>query len=181
MKRLLLATMVMLATACNTEQMKYGEGGRNACQYVKEQVPGMRDDIESIEVIDEDSLLADEIFIMAGTRALYEAETNYYNGTISRQQLDAVIDSVAQELTDVEQSWAYGIVVNDSLRKLEKYKSQWRKVYKVQVTMKSGDVKCPRVVMSHNGVTPDCMEKDIERTIREHTVEMTDIIKNIIY
>ena len=53
--------MVMLATACNTEQMKYGEGGRNACQYVKEQVPGMRDDIDSIEVIDEVIIVADRI------------------------------------------------------------------------------------------------------------------------
>ena len=176
----MITMLATVLTACDSEKMKYGQGGRNACQYVREQIPEQAENIERVEVIDEDSLLGVE-YLVTGDVAVCEAETDYYKGRISRQRLDAIIDSVARSLQDVQESWTVGIVVNDSLRRLEKYRSHWRQVYTVQVTMKSGVTKYPRVLMDRNGPTPYCMEKDVERAIAEHTQTLTEAIRNIIY
>ena len=180
MKKVLFLLFISLLVSCNTNQMKYGQGGRNACQFVKEQVPELRDDIAKIEVIGEDSLLTD-MFLDSGDLALHKGEVDYYEGRINRQQLDSIIESVALYLNDLEHSWTIGIVVNDSLRKLQKYSYKWCKAYKVKITMKSGVTKEPRVLMDQDGVTPYCMEKDIEKSIHEHVNTMTDVIRNIIY
>ena len=178
MKKVLFLLLMCVVVGCTTD-MKYGQGGRNACQYVKEQVPGLRDDIASVEVIEEDSLLTD-LYLDSGDLALHKGEVDYYENRISRQQLDSIIDSVGVALKDLEWSWTLG-VVNDSLKRLEKYRTQWRKVYKVQVTMKSGVTKYPRVMMDYDGVTPYCLEKDIEHSVQEHTNTLTSTIRNIIY
>lgn len=180
MKKVLMILMMCAMAACSTNDMKYGQGGRNACQFVKEQVPELRDDIDEAEVIEEDSLLTD-LYLDSGDMALHKGEVDYYEGRISRQQLDSIIDSVSVALKDLEWSWTLGIAVNDSLKKLDKYKTQWRKVYKIQVAMKSGMTKHPRVMMDYDGVTPYCMEKDIERSVQEHTNTLTSTIRNIIY
>lgn len=179
-KVILLCITAITAIGCNQEQMKYGQGGRNACQYVREQIPEQTDNVERVEVIGEDSLLGTD-YLSTGDMMVFRAETDYYENRISRQRLDAIIDSVARSLQDVQDSWTVGIVVNDSLRQLDKYRSHWRQVYTVQVTMKSGVTKYPRVLMDHNGTTPYCMEKDVERAIAEHTQTLTEAIRNIIY
>lgn len=178
MKKVLFLLLMCVVVGCTTD-MKYGQGGRNACQYVKEQVPGLRDDIASVEVIEEDSLLTD-LYLDSGDLALHKGEVDYYENRISRQQLDSIIDSVGVALKDLEWSWTLG-VVNDSLKRLVKYRTQWCKVYKVQVTMKSGVTKYPRVMMDYDGVTPYCLEKDIEHSVQEHTNTLTSTIRNIIY
>lgn len=58
MKNFFIIAILFVLTGCNQTQMKYGQGGKNACQFVKEQVPGLRDDIQDLEVIAEDSLLS---------------------------------------------------------------------------------------------------------------------------
>ena len=180
MKKLLLFVAVMLVASCSQVANKFGQGGRNAAQYVKEQVPNLKDDIESIETIEEDSLLCD-IGLTFGNLQMLKAEGEYYEGKISRKRLDAIIDSVAKAITDVQYSWMYSIVINDSLRKLPKYENQWRKVYKVRVTMKSGDVKEPRVLMDQDGITPRCLEKDFEKTLQKYTDDMMGVTNRLIY
>lgn len=180
MKKLLLFVAVMLVASCSQVANKYGQGGKNAVQYVKEQVPGLRDDIESIEVIGEDSLLCD-IGLTFGNLQMLRAEGDFYEGKISRARLDAIIDSVAKAITDVEFSWKFSNVINDSLRKLTKYDHQWRKVYQIRVTMKSGDVKEPRVLMDQDGITPRCLEKDFEKTLQKYTDDMMGVTNRLIY
>lgn len=155
MKKALLIIMLLTALACSSEQRKYGQGGRNACQFVKEQVPGLRDDIKKVEVIEEDSLLSDLGLTFASMRAGI-IKTAYYEGRISYEEMDRVLDSCRAELMFVEQSWKYGTVST----KVEKFRNQWRKIYTVRVTMKSGDTKEPRVLMEQDGVTPRKLESD---------------------
>ena len=181
MKRILsIAIMLLVFVSCQQIVSKYGQGGRNAAQFVKEQAPGLQDDIESIEVIEEDSLLCDIGLTFASVQ-LARAESEFYEGKISRQRLDNIIDSVSNAIKDVQYSWQYGIVVNDSLHKITKYESQWRKVYKVCVTMKSGVKKYPRVLMDKDGITPRCIEKDFEKDIQKYIDDMMGVVNRLVY
>ena len=155
MRKALLTIALLAAVACSSEQMKYGQGGRNACQFIKEQLPGLRDDIKTIEVIGEDSLLSDIGLTFASLRAGY-VKTAYYEGRTSYEEMDRVLDSCWAELMFVEQSWKYGTVS----KKVEKFRNQWRKVYTVRATLKSGDTRENRVLMDKDGVTPRKLESD---------------------
>lgn len=158
MKKLFLLLFVM--TACNNKngdnmQSQYGTGGENACQFVKEQVPGLREDIAKIEVIGEDSLLGDLGLTFASIRA-GDIKMGYYQGKVSYDEMSRVLDSCQTELMYVEQSWKYGNIS----KKQERFKYQWKKVYTVRVTMKSGVKKEPRVMMENDGITPLILEMD---------------------
>ena len=168
MKNFFIIAILFVLTGCNQTQMKYGQGGKNACQFVKEQVPGLRDDIQVLEVIAEDSLLCD-LGMTFGDLTLSKQGAAFLKGEISKDELSATIDSVAKAATDVEYSWRFSNVVNDSLKQLPKYDGLWRKVYTVKVTMKSGTTKEPRVLMDTDGKTPRMMERDMEKAIEEHT------------
>ena len=72
-------------------------------------------------------------------------------------------------------------MVNDSLHQQPKYDYQWRKVYKVQVTMKSGDTKTPRVLMDQDGITPRCLEKEFEKTLQEHIGNVMGVVNRLLY
>ena len=100
MKKVLLL-LLLAFTACNTEQMKYGQGGRNACQFVKEQVPELREDIKSVEVIEEDSLLSD-IGLTFELNRLLKAEGDFYEGKITDNQFEDVISDYAKMANDIE-------------------------------------------------------------------------------
>ena len=165
---------LFLLTSCSCKQMKFGQGGENACRYVKEQVPELRDDIKSIEVIAEDSLLCD-MGMNIGDATLSKQGVAFLKGEISKDVLSATIDSVAKAATDVEYSWRFSSVVNDSLRQLTKYDRLWRKVYTVRVTMKSGTTKEPRVLMDIDGTTPRKMERDMIKAIEEHTNHILEV------
>ena len=174
MKKFYVISLLMVMVACSQTKMRYGQGGENACQYVKEQVPGLREDIQSVEVISEDSLLCD-IGISFGDIALSKQGAAFLKGEIGKDELSATIDSIAKAATDIEYSWRFSNVVNDSLRQLSKYDGMWRKVYTVKVTMKSGTIKEPRVLMDTDGKTPRMMECDMEKAIEEHTKHILEV------
>lgn len=174
MKNCLAIAILLVLAGCSQTQMKYGQGGKNACQFVKEQVPGLRDDIQDIEVIAEDSLLSD-LGMTFGDLTLSKQGAAFLKGEISKDELSATIDSVAKAATDVEYSWRFSNVVNDSLKQLPKYDGMWRKVYTVKVTMKSGTTKEPRVLMDTDGITPRMMERDMEKAIEEHTKHILEV------
>lgn len=157
--------------SCVDGGMKYGKGGENAIQFVKEQVPGLRDDIASVEVIEEDSLLSD-IALVYDAVSFAKAGADFWQGTISREEYRKIIDKREHLLNDIEYSWRFPLVVNDSLKKLGKFDGMWRKVYKVLVTMKSGDTKNPRVLMDGDGITPRMMERNFERQLEEYRREI---------
>lgn len=121
-----LLSLLILLSGCVG---KFGVGGDNAAQYIKEKLVLQSDNIKSIETIEEDSLMTD--------LGLYFRDDN-----------KPLLKS------DIIHSWIYGIVVNDSLRKLEKYDGMWRKVFTVCVTMKSGKTHRVRVLMDEDGTTP---------------------------
>lgn len=175
-KGLLLFVILVGLSACHTEQSKYGIGGRNACQFVKEQVPGLREDISNIEVIGEDSMICD-IGLGFGFDRVYEAEKLYYVDKMSRQELDRVLDSMNLELTFVENSWKYGTPKTYG----NKFDGQWRKVYTVRVTMKSGVIKEPRVLMDQDGTTPRMMEKDFEMKLQKYADDLMNVHRRLIY
>ena len=164
MKKMIL--MMMMAVAGCTSS-PYGQGGENACQFVKEQVPGLRDNIAKMEVIAEDSLLSD-IALAFSRGSFAQAGVDFLEGNISRENYQKIIDERAQLLQDIQDSWQFSMVVNDSLRRLSKYDDMWRKVYKVLVTMKSGDTKEPRVLMDNDGITPRMLEMDFGRQLEDY-------------
>lgn len=174
MKNLLIIGILLVLTGCNQTQIKYGKGGMNACQYVKERVPESRNDIQSVEVIEDDSLLCD-LGMLFGDITLSKQGAAFLNGEISKDELSATIDSVAIVATDIGYSWRFSSVINDSLRKLPKYDGMWRKVYTVKVTMKSGITKEPRVLMDTDGITPRMLDRDLEKAIEEHTKHILEV------
>lgn len=173
MKKVLFTFLALLLISCNTGQMKYGQGGRNACQFVKEQVPGMREDIQSVEVVKEDSLMGD-IGITFAKTTLAKSCVDFMEGRLSKEKFTKVIDSLSNVGTDIYYSWKYSTVVNDSLKFLPKYTHLWRKVYTIRVTMKSGITKEPRVLMDQDGTTPRMIEKDMEKDIEEFTKKILE-------
>ena len=157
--RYLFLTLVLVA--CNNTSLKYGQGGQNAVQFVKEQVSEIAQNAESIEVTGEDSLLCD-IGLMFGLNDVHKALEKYNNGEISLKEARAVRDSVMHDGADVENTWNYGSIVTDSLKRLTKYEGQWRKV-----KMKSQTTDEIRVLMDEDGTTPRYTDKQFSRSLYE--------------
>ena len=160
---------VAVVVACSSSP--YGQGGENACQFVKEQVPGLREDIAKVEVVGEDSLLSD-IALTFSRGSFAKAGVDFWEGNISPDEYQKIIDERAQLLRDIQDSWQFPLVVNDSLKTLSKFDGMWRKVYKVIVTMKSGDTKEPRVLMDNDGITPRMLEMDFGKQLEEYEREI---------
>lgn len=142
MRKFLFFALLMVVSCMG----KYGKGGDNAAQFVREQVVGNPDNIASIETILEDSLLGDAFLSFYQTPA----------------------DERLKILQDVLDSWLFGIVVNDSLKTLKKYDGVWRKVYTVRVTMKSGVKNDVRVLMDGDGATPRMLERDFDALLHDY-------------
>ena len=166
MRKVLYYLLTLALVACNSTSSKYGQGGRNVVQFVKEQAPEVAQNAESIEVTDEDSLLCD-IGLMFGVNDVYKALEKYNNGELSLKEVRAVRDSVMHDGADVEDTWKYGSVVTDSLRQLSKYEGQWRKVYIVTIKMKSQTTNEVRVLMDEDGTTPRYTDKQFSARLYE--------------
>lgn len=165
-KVLLFVILTAIMTSCDSKQSKYGVGGRNACQFVKEKTVNQSDNIESIEVISEDSLLSDIGLTFASIRAS-NVKAAYYSGLISYNEMSRVLDSCKAELMAIEQSWRYGTVS----KTIKKYEYQWRKVYTIRITMKSSVTKETRVLMDQDGITPRILEMDFFDELRKSQID----------
>lgn len=174
MKKYSLVAILFILIGCSQTPSKYGLGGRNACQFIKEQVQECHDDIQDIEVVAEDSLLCD-LGMTFGDITLSKQGSAFLNGEISKEELSATIDSIAMAATDVENSWRFSNIVNDSLKMLSKYDGIWRKVYTIRINMKSGTTKDFRVLMDTDGITPRMIERDMEKAIEEHTKHILEV------
>lgn len=179
MKKICIALIVLFLIGCGQVTIsKYGQGGKNAAQYVREQVSENREDIESLEATAEDSLLTDRM-LSFGQVQFAKAGADFWQDKISREQYQHIIDSTAQALQDVQNSWLYGIVVNDSLRKLKKYEYNWAKVYTVTIKMKSGVEMEVRILMDNDGITPRMTEKQFGQELQEYTDKMIEAQRDI--
>lgn len=169
MKKVSSILIVLTLIGCGQVTIsKYGQGGKNAAQYVREQMPELRDDIESLETTGEDSLLTDRM-LSYGRVQFSQARVDFSEDNINREQYQQIIDSTANVLRDVRNSWIYGIVVNDSLRKLKQYEDNWAKVYTVTVKMKSGVEKEFRILMDNDGITPRMTQKEFGQKLQEYS------------
>lgn len=163
MKKLLITTVIAILTACSdgADQDK-----RNACQYVREQMPQQSDNIKSVEVIDEDSVLT-TLLLSFGASEIYTEKIKLLDNEISIDQWRVFTDSMMTLESDVTRSWFMDRAINDSLRLLPKYKDSWRKAYLIEVTMKSGATKQYRVCMNQDGVTPSNTADDIIKEVEK--------------
>ena len=166
MRKVLFYLITLALVACNSTSSKYGLGGKNAVQFIKEQASGAAQNAESIEVTGEDSLLCD-IGLMFGVKDVYKALKKYNNGEISLKEARAVRDSVMHDGADVEDTWKFGSIVTDSLRHLSRYEGQWRKVYTVTIKMKSQTTDEVRVLMEEDGITPRYTDKQFSARLYE--------------
>lgn len=180
MKKSLYAVILIgvAIAACDKTMREWGQGGVNACQFVQEQVPELREDIESIKIIEEDSLLGD-LMLSWGQASFVKAGRDFWQGNINKVEYQHIIDSTCQVLQDVQNSWSFGNVVNDSLKQLTKYDGCWRKVYKVLVTMNSGVSKSPRVLMDTDGITPRMLEKDFEHQLQQYADDIEQAKRDV--
>ncbi|MBO7139724.1 MAG: hypothetical protein J6W19_03975 [Prevotella sp.] len=174
MKKVLYLFLTVTLMACNNTPLKYGQGGQNAVQFVKEQAPEIAQSAESIDVTSEDSLLC-EIGLTFGLNDVYKALEKYNNGEISLKEARSVRDSVMHDGADIENTWNYGITVTDSLKRLTKYEGQWRKVYTVTIKMKSQTTDDVRVLMDEDGITPRCTEKQFSKELYDLCSQISSV------
>ena len=86
------------------------------------------------------------------------------------------------DIHDVDMSWNYGISVNDSLKKLEKYEYGWYVVYTVEAEMKSGVKQQYRVLMQRDGIKPSMTDDQVKSQISEskkdvlHAVSLLQVV-----
>lgn len=159
---------------------RFGQGGKNAEQYVSERLFYMRENIDNIEAIEEDSLLSD-IGLIFDMVNFAKAGLDFTEEKINKKEYEKIIDKREQLLIDIENSWRYSIIINDSLRRLDKFDTMWRKVYKVCITMKNGITKETRVMMDNDGKTPRMLESDMIKKLEEYYGEIYEARDKIIF
>ena len=174
MRKVSFYLLTLALVACNSTSSKYGLGGKNAVQFIKEQASGAAQNTESIEVTGEDSLLCD-IGLMFGVNDVYKALEKYNNGEIALKEARAIRDSVMHDGADVEDTWKFGSIVTDSLRHLSRYEGQWRKVYTVTIKMKSQTTDEVRVLMDEDGTTPRYTDKEFSARLYELCNQISSI------
>ena len=129
-------TMVVVAAIVACSSSPYGQGGENACQFVKEQVPGLRDDIAKVEVVAVDTVTVYDL------PRLYEElrskETDADVGLITCKELRGYADSINRLCEP-------------------------RIVYSVAVTMKSSQMQAVDVIMEDDGTTPYMLRNEYEK------------------
>ena len=179
MKKEILMLFALLSTACNqTSSNEFGQGGQNAAHFVREQISDIQNDVETIKTTKEDSLMTDRI-VSFGQIQVAKAGSNYWEDKISREQYQSIIDSSANVLQDIQYSWQFSNVINDSLKQLSKYNNNWAKVYTVTVKMKSGIEKEVRILMDNDGITPRMTEKQFSEVLQEYTDKMVEAQRDI--
>lgn len=177
MKKVLFLLFIVVSS-CSNDGMKYGKGGENAVQYLKEKTISISSEIKKIEVTGVDSLLCDRALVLNSV-AFAKAGADFAEKKISRDEYQNIIDKFSQTATDIVYSWEFSTVINDSLSKLDKYKYDWRKVYKITTTMKSTITKTTRVLMDQDGTTPRMTEKEFMDEISEWTDKIVEAQRDI--
>ncbi|MBR2237528.1 MAG: hypothetical protein IJ887_06595 [Prevotella sp.] len=179
MKKFTITLITLALICCNQVRVNnFGQGGKNAAQYILDQLSDEKEFIESIEVTAEDSLLTDRM-LSFGQVQFAIAGADYWQDIINREQYQYIIDSTSQVLQDVQDSWHYSIAVKDSLKKLEKYKDNWAKVYTVKILLKNGYETKIRILMDQDGTTPRMTEDQFNMELKEYTDKISAAQRDI--
>lgn len=126
MKKVLM-TMVVVAAVMACTSSPYGQGGDNACQFVKEQAPGLRDDIAKVEVVGEDSMVVYDVPMLMEELKSKEADADL--NIITCKELREFAESISKQ-------------------------QEVRVVYWVAVIKKSSKQEVIGVIMEADGTTP---------------------------
>lgn len=177
MKKVLSITiMLLMLVSCN--QSKFGKGGENAEQFIREKAVLVREDIATIETIREDSVLSN-IGIGFEVNRLLKAGTNYLQGNITRDDYTQTINEATLLMKDIQDCWENPEVVGDSLRRIGKYDGMWRKAYTVDITMKSSVTTTHIVIMDRDGITPSITDKDFSKILYDFSREIARAINSL--
>ena len=159
MKKVLLLIVAVLAMVSCGDQPKT-ESEPEVAHYVRITLHnnGIADDaIESITISEEtEDMVSPALFGFLNTK-IDNGTDQYSKGEITGDSLDNIIDICAQIADDVLNSLNGEPKQKEELRAVY---NDWRKVYTVTVTMKSGTVENCRVITEEDGETPYCLEKD---------------------
>ncbi len=178
MKKLLLFLTIITLISC------VPEGEKNAIQYIREKIHESNkysiDDVQSIDVVGTDSAITVvDMSILFGE--IYRLGTGYLQGKVNRETYGKALTNANEMLYDIYCSFDRGMVVNDSLKKLVKYKDMWRKVYTVRITNKSKTYKFVRVMMDRDGVTPFMTEAEFGSELQKYQDEIQNAQENMLY
>lgn len=179
MEKTFIFFVVMTLMSCNDSVVsKYGEGGQHALQYLRERTFNVDSEIEKMEVTGVDTLLSD-VLLTFGSTDFAHTGADFWEDKISKEEYQKSIDKFSQIATDINNSWMYPVVVNDSLRKLNKYDGAWRVVFEITTTMKSTITKTTRVLMDNDGITPRMTEKEFTSDMNEWTEKIIEAQRDI--
>ena len=128
--------MAVAAAIVACSSSPYGQGGENACQFVKEQVPELRDDIAKVEVVAVDTVTVYDLPRLS--EELRSKETDTDAGLITCKELRGYADSINRLCEP-------------------------RIVYSVVVTMKSSQMQEVDVIMEDDGTTPYMLRNEYEK------------------
>jgi uncharacterized protein YxeA len=152
MKKIATITiMLLVVVAC--QQSKNDQAGDNAIQYVREQLNYQKENIKSVEVTHEDSVLFDKMLTFVASDVKMQ-HVNYLGNDISLKDYWCYLDSIDKMMVDYTKSWIIDKEWSDSLKQLPKYKDMWHKAFIIEVTMKSNKTLVYRVCMEKDGITP---------------------------
>lgn len=167
MKKALSILMAFVAISCTGNLPE-----KNACQFVREHAGLYASNIKDVEVVGKDSViqLMFEGAIVAKRSADFckLASTGEFGGEDVRAYAD-FLDSMMQKYSDAVQSWEGSYLVADSVR----HKYDWRQVYTVKVTMRSGSTKTTRVLMDRDRTTPRILERDAIKELNSLGTSLT--------
>ena len=179
MKKIIYLFILASFASCKQSNSPFvDQGGKNAMQYLRERTISVSSEIDKMEVTDVDSLLCDRALVLNSV-AFAKAGADFWEGKISRDEYQKIIDKFSQTATDIAYSWQFSTVINDSLCKLDKYQYDWRKVYEITTTMKSTVTKTTRVLMGQDGITPRMTEKEFMDEINEWTDKIVEAQSDI--
>ena len=113
---LLLSTFLMFS--CNnsvkTIEVK-DEGAINACQFLREQLGSLSDNIDSMEVLGVDSLLSD-IQPMFEQSSMLRSGIDFLENKINSKEYQKRIENYQSSIERIMKSWLYQSF-NDSIKK----------------------------------------------------------------
>ena len=149
---ILLVTVLTMAACGGSQQGSIDKGKENAVKYAREAVFDNMTGVKSISVTKTDSVLTDD---MIDEQAVEEKANALITGHLSEDDFKSTLDSINTIICDIWSTWQGGY------RKTQvegKYPGQWRFIYTVTAVMESGAEHYIRVLMKHDGNTPDMTE-----------------------
>lgn len=126
----------MMVISCGS---KFGEGGDNAAQYVREQMPELTKDAVSVEAVDVRDCYVIDFEVFSAIKM--DEHVPYFKIERMNNQVRASFESMRGEKTALDEAKKTGL-------------TDMRKIYTVIITAKSGKKYDAYVIMEKDEITP---------------------------